>query len=228
MKTSKALLLSLSLTAASAVDAQDAHKFFPDKDLMTVGIYYYPEHWSPLQWERDIKQIATIGFEFIHLAEFAWAQMEPEEGKYDFAWLDRVLELAEKYNLKVVLCTPSATPPVWLGIKHPETYIMNSNHLRSEHGTRANGSLSNGIFRQYVERINTEMARRYGHNKTVAGSSLACSYRFRQILYGAEQYHSGIVKTDGVTLSPGGEEYMQFIRELKELRKLRQPGRRYN
>lgn len=425
MKTSRALLIFLLLTVTSPVDAQDARNFFPDKNLMTVGIYYYPEHWSPSQWERDIKQISAMGFEFIHMAEFAWAQMEPEEGKYTFEWLDRVIDLAGKHNLKVVLCTPSATPPVWLGIKHPEIYIMYSNYVRSEHGTRANGSLSNEIFRQYVERVNTAMARRYGNNKNVvgwqldnepegksdfspvaqkafrqwlqskyktiaelnrawgnafwsqlynsfdqviipnaglvgwwgsnphalldyrrftaevqaefldfqaaalrkyispsqyittnytavcrdadprrtklldfttftvypnggqhnlgnqgfrlgdsrpvlfasdyyrniagvtgvmelqpgpvnwggvnplllpgtvrmwlwhcfgAGSSLACSYRFRQLLYSAEQYHSGIVKTDGVTPSPGGEEYVQFMRELKELRKLYKLG----
>jgi beta-galactosidase len=53
-----------------------------------------------------------------------------------------------------------------------------------------------------------------------AGSVLAASYRYRQILYGSEQYHAGMVKTDGVTPTPGGEEYMQFIKELKELRKI--------
>jgi len=163
------LLVALMILSISALKAQQARKFFPTKDLMTVGIYYYPEHWNPSQWERDIKQIAAMGYEFIHLAEFAWVQMEPTEGQYDFKWLDEVVALAAKSNLKVIMCTPSATPPAWLGIKYPEIYVMNSNYLRAEHGTRANGCQTNQIFRQYLEKINTQMAIRYGKNSTIIG-----------------------------------------------------------
>lgn len=46
-----------------------------------------------------------LGFEFTHFAEFAWAQLEPEEGKYDFAWLDKAVALAAKYDLKVIMST---------------------------------------------------------------------------------------------------------------------------
>src|SRR5665647_924252 len=57
-----------------------------------------------------------------------------------------------------------------------------------------------------------------------AGGKLACSYRFRQILYSSEQYHAGVILTDGVTPSPGGEEYMQFMKEIKDLRKQYNPN----
>ena len=62
------------------------------------------------------------------------------------------------------------------------------------------------------------------YHSFAAGGKLACSYRFRQINYSAEQYHSGVIKTDGVTPSPGGEEYMQFMKEISELRKQYKPG----
>ena len=58
------------------------------------------------------------------MAEFAWAQLEPTEGNYDFCWLDRAVDLAAKNNLKVMLCTPSATPPVWLTKKYPEVLVV--------------------------------------------------------------------------------------------------------
>ena len=101
-------LLAAVLLAALAQAQNNSEKFFPAKDLTTVGVYYYPEHWDESQWERDFQNMAKMGFEFTHFAEFAWAQLEPEEGKYDFAWLDRSLALAAKYNLKVVLCTSTA------------------------------------------------------------------------------------------------------------------------
>lgn len=56
------------------------HTWFNDKDLTLTGAYYYPEHWDESQWERDLKQMHELGFEFTHFAEFAWAQLEPQEG----------------------------------------------------------------------------------------------------------------------------------------------------
>jgi beta-galactosidase len=96
------------------ITAQEAQRFFKTEDLMTFGTYYYPEQWNESQWERDIKKMAEMGFCFTHYGEFAWSSMEPEEGKYDFTWLDKSVELAKKYGLKVIMCTPSATPPtIW-------------------------------------------------------------------------------------------------------------------
>ncbi len=143
--------------------------FFKEKDLMNIGVYYYPEHWPEDQWERDIKNIADMGFEFIHMAEFAWAQMEPEEGKYDFEWLDRVIQIADKNGLKVILGTPTPCPPVWLGIKYPEIYLQDGLYQSKEHGTRANMSLSNDIVQKYTTKIVTELAKHYAKNKTVIG-----------------------------------------------------------
>jgi beta-galactosidase len=64
---------------------------------MFIGIYYYPEHWDKSEWERDVKNISEIGFEFIHIAEFAWINMEPQEGEYTFDWLNEVIRLASNY-----------------------------------------------------------------------------------------------------------------------------------
>ncbi len=61
---------------------------------MRIGVYYYPEAWPEKQWPRDIANIKKMGLEFIHLGEFAWAFMEPEEGKFDFDWLERNVQLA--------------------------------------------------------------------------------------------------------------------------------------
>ena len=160
-------LLFVLLT--TSVRAQDKTQFFPKEDLMSLGIYYYPEHWDKNEWERDIKNIASLGFEFIHMAEFSWADLEPEEGVYDFAWLDEVIELASKHNLKVVLGTPTSITPVWMGIKYPEIYLMNADYIRQEHGTRDQQSLSNPVWRDLSKKIVAKMGERYGNNPAVIG-----------------------------------------------------------
>lgn len=136
---------------------------------MLVGSYYYPEQWPEEDWERDIKKMSELGFEFTHFGEFAWSAMEPEEGKYDFKWLDRAIALAEKYHLKVVLCTPTPTPPAWLTQKHPDVLMANAEGRTIQHGARQQASWSSGTYQEYVNKIVTVLAQRYGNSKTVWG-----------------------------------------------------------
>lgn len=156
----------------SQAKGQNAQRFFPEANLITTGIYYYPEHWNENQWERDIKKISEMGFEFVHIAEFAWFKMEPVEGKYEFSWLDKVVQLCEKYHLKIVMCTPSATTPTWMRINYPETFIMYGSYIRAENGTRGLGSIVNTKYRMFVKNIVAEMAKRYGQNKSITGWQL--------------------------------------------------------
>ncbi len=144
------LLLAGLVVRSPHVQARSPETFFPARDLTTVGVYYYPEHWDPGQWERDFRNMAAMGFEFTHFAEFAWAQLEPEEGKYDFAWLDRALQLAAKYNLKVIMCTPTATPPVWLVRKYPEVLATGEDGRRMDHGSRQHATFSSAFYRQVL------------------------------------------------------------------------------
>lgn len=143
--------------------------FFKKSDLMKFGVFYYPEQWSENQWERDLNNIAKLGFDFTHFAEFSWTFLEPEEGKFDFRWLDRAVELAGKAGLKVVMCTPSLCPPAWMGEKYPEIYLVGSDGHRREHGIRANASLTNPVYRKFVSRIVEELAKRYGNDQRICG-----------------------------------------------------------
>jgi beta-galactosidase len=152
--------------------AQKPGIFFPENELTTVGAYYYPEHWDESQWERDLKKMSEMGFEFTHFAEFAWAQLEPEEGVYDFSWLDKAVALAAKFNLKVIMCTSTATPPVWLVRKHPEVLITREDGTKEDHGSRQHASFSNNFYREYSQKMIAELARHYGHDKRIIGWQL--------------------------------------------------------
>lgn len=173
----RAALILVLLAAAPAAPneapgapyARDGSRFFPKPDLMAIGVYYYPEHWPRARWARDFKAMADMGFEFTHLGEFAWAELEPAEGRFDFAWLDEALALAAANGLKVILCTPTPCPPAWMGEKAPEIYLVGADGRRLEHGTRGNVSLSNDVFLARARTIVTALAERYGRDRRVWG-----------------------------------------------------------
>lgn len=80
---------------------------------MLIGADYYPEHWPKERWETDIKLMKEAGFNVVRMAEFAWIEMEPAEGRFEFDWLDEVLELLDKYDMYAILGTPTAVMPGW-------------------------------------------------------------------------------------------------------------------
>ena len=178
------------------------HTWFNDKDLTLTGAYYYPEHWDESQWERDLKQMHELGFEFTHFAEFAWAQLEPQEGVYDFSWLDRAVALAAKYDLKVVMCTSTATPPVWLSRKYPEILLKSEDGTVQDHGARQHASFASPVYRKLAYRMIEELARHYGKDSRIIGWQLdnepavqfdynqAAEEAFREFL--KEKYHHNI------------------------------------
>jgi len=167
------LTWGLLLVASAITLAQTAmDKFYPFKELMPVGVYYYPEHWERSQWARDIKRIKDLGFTFTHYGEFAWAQLEPEEGKFDFTWLDEAVKLAADNGLKVIMCTPSPCPPVWLTQKHPEILNVNENGIQRKHGVRLHANTAHPTYQKYIARIITELAKRYGNHPAVIGWQL--------------------------------------------------------
>ncbi len=169
----KAAKLFIMLAAGwLTAGAQSPDLFFPPADLTLTGAYYYPEHWDSAQWGRDLAKMASLGFEFTHFGEFAWAEMEPEEGRYEFAWLDRAIALAATHNLRVVLCTPTATPPVWLTRKHPEILCRNEDGTLYDHGSRQHASFSSSFYREYSLKLVEQLARRYGRDIRIMGWQL--------------------------------------------------------
>ena len=163
MKLTPLFLLPALALAAGPKD------WFPPSDLMTIGVYYYPEAWPEAQWARDMANIKKLGMEFVHMGEFAWYFMEPDEGRYQFDWLEKNVANAAQNGLKVILCTPSATPPIWLARQHPEILMIDANGRRMNHGSREQGDWSSPVYREYVTKIVTELAKKFGHDKRVWG-----------------------------------------------------------
>ncbi|MGI5917544.1 MAG: beta-galactosidase [Anaerolineae bacterium] len=136
---------------------------------MFYCVAYYPEHWPEEWWARDARLIAECHFDGVRVGEFAWSHMEPEEGRYDFGWLDRAIDTFAREGVKVILGTPTATPPPWLVHKHPEILPVDAMGVRMGSSMRKHYCHTSPVYREYAARIVEELARRYGQHPNVYG-----------------------------------------------------------
>ena len=162
------LLLTMLILGTSRLIAQPFDTFAPDGS-MYIGVDYYPEHWPEERWEYDIKLMKKAGFNVVRLAEFSWVKLEPSEGSFDFAWLDRAMDLLAKYDMYVILGTPTAVMPAWCARKYPQTLAMKADGTRITWGGRKNNCFSNGRYRLLSERITRTMAEHYKDYPNVVG-----------------------------------------------------------
>lgn len=133
------------------------------------GADYYPEHWPVERWEIDARLMRDMGINVVRMAEFSWAKMEPELGKFDFEWLDRAIILLGSYEIKVVLGTPTPTPPAWIIEKNPEILPIDSKGIIRGFGGRHHNCQSNLDYRAHIKRFVTTMAEHYKDNINVIG-----------------------------------------------------------
>jgi len=136
---------------------------------MYVGADYYPEHWPRERWEVDARLMHEAGFNVARLAEFAWVEMEPMEGRYEFGWLDDVLAILEKHSISAILCTPTAVMPAWVARKYPEALAMQANGKRITWGVRKNNCFTSGAYRLLSERITRAMAEHFAETPNLIG-----------------------------------------------------------
>ncbi len=136
---------------------------------MNFGVCYYPEHWPEARWAEDARLMREAGLDIVRIGEFAWAKMEPENGRYDWAWLDRAIDTLAGAGLQVVLGTPTATPPVWLSRAHPDILRLDSNGRRRNHGTRRHYCPNSPTYREYSRRIVAAMSDRYSADPRITG-----------------------------------------------------------
>ena len=153
-----------------------------------LGCCYYPEQWPEEVWADDARRMVAMGLTYVRIAEFAWALMEPEEGRYDWGWLDRAVEVLNTAGLKIVLCTPTATPPKWLTDRYPQVLRHEADGLPNKHGGRRHYSVASATYRGISDRITQAIVDRYGTHPSVVGwqtdNEFGC--HFSTLSYGPE------------------------------------------
>lgn len=136
---------------------------------MTMGTCYYPEHWDKSMWASDLDRMLEAGISTIRIAEFAWSKFEPNEGEFTFEFFDEFLELCSAKGMKVIMGTPTATPPAWLTSKYPECLNCRIDGTVMEHGGRRHYNYNAPIFQELCARIVTKMGEHYGKHPAIVG-----------------------------------------------------------
>ncbi|MBO5228068.1 MAG: beta-galactosidase, partial [Lachnospiraceae bacterium] len=158
-------------------------------DHITLGVCYYPEHWDKSLWRDDLKRMKEYGIEVVRIAEFAWNKFEPHEGEVTFEFFDEFMDMTLEENMKVIFCTPTATPPAWMSTKYPE--ILNADldgHLIN-HGLRRHYNLSSKTYRSFVARITEKLAEHYSKYENIVAWQLDNEINCECDLYYSESDH---------------------------------------
>ena len=134
-----------------------------------LGACYYPEHWSEHWWEDDARRMRELGIAYVRIGEFAWSAIEPAPGQWNWTWLDRAMDLLGRHGLKIVLGTPTCTPPKWLIDAHPEIVPIDRDGKPRGFGSRRHTSFSVPAWHAASDRIVEAMARRYGEHPALVG-----------------------------------------------------------
>jgi beta-galactosidase len=122
---------------------------------------YNPDQWNEEVWAEDMRLMKLANCNTMSVNIFAWSRLEPEEGNFDFSWLDQVMDLLAENKAYAVLATPSGARPAWLSQKYPEVLRVRPERLRNLHGQRHNHCLTSPIYREKVGIVNRKLAERY-------------------------------------------------------------------
>jgi beta-galactosidase len=141
-----------------------------------LGVAWYPEQWPEAAWEKDLTLMEAAGIRMVRVGEFAWSSLEPEEDRFEFAWLDRAISRAAAHHIFTVLGTPTDAPPAWLTSKYPDTLRVDSAGRRAEHGNRRQFSYTSPRYRELCRRVVGKMAERYGADANVIGWQIGNEY----------------------------------------------------
>lgn len=136
----------------------------PGYQRILHGGDYNPDQWlrEPGVLEDDFRLMQLSGCNTFSVGIFAWTSYEPEEGKYDFGWLDRILDRMAEAGNRVALATPSGAKPAWMAKKYPEIRRVDREGRREPQQGRHNHCWQSPVYRDKVRAINERLSERYG------------------------------------------------------------------
>ncbi|HLE73857.1 MAG TPA: beta-galactosidase, partial [Anaerolineales bacterium] len=135
---------------------------------LIYGGDYSPEQWPEEIWLEDARLMREAGVNLVSMGIFAWAKLEPRSGEYDFAWLDRLMDLLHTHGVSVNLATPTASPPPWLVRRYPDMLPVTAEGVTLWHGSRRHYCPHSTAYHQHVTCLVTKLAEHYGNHPALA------------------------------------------------------------
>ena len=145
-------------------------------DRIWYGGDYNPDQWPEDVWDEDIRLMRQAGVNLVSVGIFSWARIEPEEGVYDFGWLDRIIDKLGKAGIAVDLASATASPPMWLTQAHPEVLWKDERGDVCQPGARQHWRPTSPVFREYALRLCRAMAEHYRDNPYVVAWHVSNEY----------------------------------------------------
>ncbi len=135
---------------------------------IAYGADYNPEQWPEETWAEDARLMAEAGVNLVSVGIFSWSNLQPSPGRYDFAWLDRVIDILWSAGVAVCLATATASPPPWLTHRHPEILPERADGTRLWPGSRQHYCPSSPAYLDAALDLVDQLARRYGGHDGLA------------------------------------------------------------
>lgn len=149
---------------------------FKLSDRVFYGGDYNPDQWDEDTIEKDMVYFKKAGINLVTLPVFSWAKLEPDEGVYDFLWLDLLMDKFAENNISVCLATPTTAQPAWLSTRYPEVLPVDIAGRKRTHGMRVFFCYNSLKYRERAAAIAEEMAKRYKDHKALAIWHVANEY----------------------------------------------------
>ena len=180
------LALSTILSSASWAQPSDARDQASAPDLAfptpLYGVAYYNEYMpgdQAARLDKDVALMKAAGLSVVRMGESTWSLWEPEDGEFDYAWMDRIVEAMSKAGIKVILGTPTYSIPAWMAHQHPEILadrippgMFGGQPVASAYGLRQNMDTDSPAYRFYAERLIRHIVAHYKDNPDVIGWQL--------------------------------------------------------
>lgn len=143
---------------------------------IAFGGDYNPDQWPEEIWDDDIRLMEKAGVNTVALAIFSWDRIQPQENRWDFGWLDRIIDKLGKAGIATDLASATATAPLWLYEKHPEVLPCDKYGHQVNAGSRQSWSPTSPVFKEYALTLCRKLAERYGANPYVTAWHMGNEY----------------------------------------------------
>jgi beta-galactosidase len=190
-----------------------------------VGADYHPhDDKNPEKIKRDVQLMKDAGFKVVRMGHLAWDSYEPSDGKFDFDWFDKVMDMMSEAGIKVILDIAIRPAPIWLHHKYPSIDIIDANGNRLYPNHRYMEDIGDPMYQKYALRFTDAITKQYSNHPALLAFGIdnesgdgRISYsetaRQRYITWLKNKY----VTIDNLNIAWAGQRWSRKINQWEEI-----------